>query len=111
MPVHDRTRVEAGIFHDFHTVWIGAIRSALNEGLLPQGYYALAEQHAGSYITDVLTLHATPASADPLPPLPPETGGIAVAEAPPRVKGGTSSSQWHSPAGGAWRFAMSAAIG
>src|SRR6266478_5165711 len=40
-------RVEAGIFHDFHTVWIGTLRTALNEGLLPQGYYALAEQHAG----------------------------------------------------------------
>lgn len=41
MPVHDWTRVEAGIFHDFHTVWIGQIRNALNEGLLPAGYYAL----------------------------------------------------------------------
>jgi hypothetical protein len=85
MPVHDWTRVEAGIFHDFHTVWSGALRSALNEGLLPPGYYALAEQHAGRPITDVLTLHASSA-----PPegawLPPDTGGIAVAEAPPRVR-------------------------
>jgi hypothetical protein len=56
MPVHDWTRVEAGIFHDFHTVWIGALRTALNEGLLPQGYYALAEQHAGRSIADALTL-------------------------------------------------------
>ena len=47
MSVHDWTRVEAGIFHDFHTVWIAEIRSALNEGLLPSDYYALAEQHAG----------------------------------------------------------------
>lgn len=84
MPVHDWTRVEAGIFHDFHTVWTGALRNALNEGLLPQGYYAMAEQHAGRTIADVLTLHASPE-----PPerawLPPDTGGIAVAEAPPRV--------------------------
>jgi hypothetical protein len=85
MPVHDWTRVEAGIFHDFHTVWIGEIRSALNEGLLPKGYYALTEQHAGRLIADVLTLHVSPQSAAPLP-LPPETGGTALAEAPPRVR-------------------------
>jgi hypothetical protein len=85
MPVHDWTRVEAGIFHDFHTVWIGHIRTALNEGLLPQGYYALAEQHASRAITDVLTLHASPVPREPLP-LPPATGGTAVADAPPRVR-------------------------
>ena len=44
MPVHDWKRVDPGIFHDFHTVWIGHIRTILNSGLLPQGYYALAEQ-------------------------------------------------------------------
>ncbi|HEV3447136.1 MAG TPA: DUF4058 family protein, partial [Gemmataceae bacterium] len=83
---HDWTRVEAGIFHDFHTVWIGRIRDVLNEGLLPEGYYALAEQHAGRPITDVLALHASPAdTVAPLPP-PPDTGGIAVAEVPPRVQ-------------------------
>jgi Protein of unknown function (DUF4058) len=60
------------------------LRNALNHGLLPEGYYALAEQHAGGAIADVLTLHRSPE-----PPeaawLPPATGGIAVAEAPPRV--------------------------
>lgn len=85
MPVHDWTRVDAGIFHDFHTVWVGQLRTALNEGLLPEGYYALAEQHAGSSIADVLTLHATPAAGDPPPSLP-VTGGTLVAEAPPRVQ-------------------------
>lgn len=84
MPVHDWILVEAGIFHDFHTVWIGHLRTALNDGLLPEGYYALAEQHAGRPITDVLTLHASPVAKEPLP-LPPATGGTAVAEAPPRV--------------------------
>jgi hypothetical protein len=84
MPLHDWTLVEPGIFHDFHTVWTGALRNALNEGLLPQGYYALAEQHAGRAITDVLTLHASPETSEPRW-LPPDTGGIALAEAPPRV--------------------------
>src|SRR5438445_1281081 len=85
MPVHDWTRVEAGVFHAFHVAWIPEIQKALNGGLLPEGYYALAEQHAGRAIADVLTLHASPASAPPLP-LPPATGGTAVAEAPPRVR-------------------------
>jgi Protein of unknown function (DUF4058) len=84
MPVHDWTLVEAGIFHAFHTGWTGALQQTLNQGLLPQGYYALAEQHAGRAITDILTLHASPESWRPAP-LPPATGGIALAEAPPRV--------------------------
>ena len=88
MPVHDWTRVDAGIFHDFHTVWIGGIRSAMNEGLLPEGYYALAEQHAGRTIADVLTLHTDPAPGEPPETggWPPTTGGTAVAEAAPRVR-------------------------
>ncbi len=85
MPVHDWTCVEASIFHDLHVAWIPEIRRVLNGGLLPQGYYALAEQHAGRSIADVLTLHASPAPLEPLP-LPPATGGTAVAEAPPRVR-------------------------
>ena len=86
MPVHDWTRVEAGIFHDFHVAWIPEIRKVLNGGLLPEGYYALAEQHAGTSIADVLTLHASPEPIEPWPLPPPDTGGIAVAEAPPRVR-------------------------
>lgn len=89
MPVHDWTRVEAGIFHDLHTVWIGNVRTVLNGGLLPDGYYALAEQHAGRPITDVLTLHASLAPEEGEPeswPLPPASGGVAVADAPPRTR-------------------------
>ena len=58
MPLHDWTRVSAGIFHDFHQAWITEIRNRLNDGLLPQGYYALAEQVAGGPQPDVLTLEA-----------------------------------------------------
>jgi hypothetical protein len=87
MPVNDWTRVDAGIFHDFHTVWIGHLRTALNEGLLPDGYYALAEQHAGKTIADVLTLHASTALREPVPlPPAPDSGGLVLAEAPPRTR-------------------------
>src|SRR5947207_4024755 len=85
MPVHDWVRVEAGIFHAFHVAWIPELQKALNGGLLPEGYYALAELHAGRAIADVLTLHASPATSD-RESLPPATGGTAVAEAPPRVR-------------------------
>lgn len=85
MPVHDWTRVDAGIFHSFRTVWIGQLNTALNEGLLPGGYYALAEQHAGQTIADVLTLHASAGTSAPKP-TGPETGGVAVVESPPRTR-------------------------
>src|SRR5438445_11323623 len=85
MPVHDWTRVEAGVFHAFHVAWIPEIQKALNGGLLPEGYYALAEQHAGRDIADVLTLHVSPSSAEALPSLP-VSGATAVKEAPPRVR-------------------------
>jgi hypothetical protein len=56
MPVHEWTRVDAGIFHDFHHAWIEEIKRALNSGILPDEYYALAEQFAGGLGPDVLTL-------------------------------------------------------
>src|SRR5262245_42768150 len=56
MPVHDWTRVEAGIFHAFHHDWITELGRALNRGLLPDDYYALPEQQAAGFGPDVLTL-------------------------------------------------------
>jgi hypothetical protein len=85
MPVHDWTRVEAGIFHHFHNLWITELSNALNGGLLPGDFYALVEQHAGRFVTDILTLHASQPNGEPLPP-PPADGGLAVAEAPPKVR-------------------------
>ena len=41
MPVHDWTRVAAGIFHDFRHCWVSALQSALNRQLLPDSFYAL----------------------------------------------------------------------
>ena len=89
MPLHDWTRVDAGIFHAFHVAWVSEIQKALNEGVLPEGYYALAEQHAGRAVADLLTLHASPADPERTPgrwPLPPATGGVALADAPPRTR-------------------------
>src|SRR5207253_5012356 len=71
MAVHDWNRVPAGIFHDFHHEWISTIRRALNDGLLPPEYYALAEQQAAGFGPDVLTLQST---------APEEDGGVPVAQ-------------------------------
>lgn len=56
MPVHDWTRVGAGIFHAFHHGWIEELARALNRGMLPSDYYALPEQFAAGFGPDVLTL-------------------------------------------------------
>lgn len=56
MPIHDWTKVIAAVFHDFHQTWLVEIKRALNDGLLPSPYYALAEQVAGEYGPDVLAL-------------------------------------------------------
>jgi hypothetical protein len=82
MPTHDWTRVDAGIFHDFHHAWIEEIKRALNRGLLPPDHYALAEQIAGGLGPDVLTLqgptNGAPAGGEP-------RGGVALATQPPQV--------------------------
>ncbi len=104
MPIHDWTRVNAGTFHDFHGSWITHIKESLNGGLLPHGFYAMAEQHAGRMIGDVITFQvgqlglvepsaiengASEAGSDPSSPFAgsaDDSGSIAVAEAPPRVQ-------------------------
>ncbi len=88
MPLHDWSRVESGIFHDFHASWITEIRSALNAGLLPEGYYALAAQHAGDYVADVLALHIPP-NPERFEPIALNAGdlggGTALLDAPPQI--------------------------
>jgi hypothetical protein len=88
MPIHDWTRVTAGTFHDFHQTWLIEIKRALNAGILPPGFYALAEQIAGGLGPDVLTLEGPvvdekddEASGIGVAPL-----AVAIAERPPRVQ-------------------------
>jgi Protein of unknown function (DUF4058) len=82
MPIHDWTRVDAGLFHAFHQRWISALSDALNRGALPADYYALAEQLLGAPIPDVLTLRAASMDQD----ADDESSGLAVATAPPRTR-------------------------
>jgi hypothetical protein len=44
MPVHDWSRVEAGLFHHFHHSWIEELQRVLNAKVLPPDYDAMAER-------------------------------------------------------------------
>ncbi len=85
MPVHDWTRVSAGIFHAFHHDWITEISRALNRGLLPPEYYALPEQQAAGFGPDILTLHG-PMPAETDEEKPASNGPTGLLLAPPRVR-------------------------
>jgi hypothetical protein len=74
MPMHDWTKVAAGIYHDFHHGWIEEIKRALNR-VLPAEYYAMAEQQAAGFGPDVLTLQDRKISGN-------EAGGIATRTRP-----------------------------
>jgi hypothetical protein len=74
MPIHDWTRAEAGDFHHFHQTWIPLLAAALNSGVLPPEFIALAEQVTGRPIPDVVTLEARSLKGTP--------AGVAVARAP-----------------------------
>src|SRR5438105_15655244 len=78
MPIHDWTRVPAGLFHDFHQSWSIRVKDALNAGRLPKGLVALVEQRAGPLESDVLAIEAKskpPASAA-------SAGSVATLERP-----------------------------
>lgn len=88
MPIHDWARVKPGIFHDFHISWIAAIRDALNGGILPEDYYALAEQFAGGFGPDVLTLQRqeNEDAAMPSERRHRSPGGVPALLAPPKTR-------------------------
>jgi hypothetical protein len=58
MPMHDWSRIPAGLFHDFHQTWSIQIKLALNAGILPKGLSALVEQRSGPRESDVLAIES-----------------------------------------------------
>jgi hypothetical protein len=91
MAIHDWTRVDAGLFHDFHQSWIIELRNALNRGVLPPDYFALAEQRVQGPIPDILTLRLSSADRETSESKSDRangtngSGGLAVATAPPQA--------------------------
>lgn len=77
MPIHDWTKVPAGLFHDFHQSWSIRIKDALNAGVLPKGVAALVEQRSGPREADVLAIERRTKSAKRE-----LDGGVATLEPP-----------------------------
>jgi hypothetical protein len=88
MPIHDWTRVTDGTWHAFHLGWIAELQLALNGGILPADYYALAEQIAGPMGPDVLTLQAAEAPPEAAPEAAGDgkEGAVAVRTMPPLMR-------------------------
>ena len=82
MPIHDWTRVDAGLFHAFHHGWIEELARALNRGVLPADYFALPEQHIRGPIADVRTLELAASKEEPAE----GGGGVAVSACAPRTR-------------------------
>lgn len=82
MPIHDWTRVDAGLFHAFHHDWISNLSRALNNGVLPADYFALPEQSIQGPVPDVLTLKLSSGSDEP----DRTSSGLAVAVTPPQTR-------------------------
>jgi hypothetical protein len=82
MPIHDWTRVDANLFHDFHQTWTINLRNALNGGLLPKGFSALVEQHAAGVVPDVIALQRRARPG----PAPVRTGGNVITAQPPQTR-------------------------
>jgi hypothetical protein len=59
MPIHDWTKVPAGIFHHFHQDWSIEISRELNRGRLPSGYSALVEQRVDGPEPDVIAVETS----------------------------------------------------
>ncbi len=88
MPAHDWTRVSDATFHDFHSSWVLEIKRALKRGLLPKGYYVMAEQFGGDLgAPDVLTLQTAGTEPGPEGPL---SGTATLTETPPVVHARTT---------------------
>jgi hypothetical protein len=86
MPIHDWSRVNGGTFHDFHSLWMPEISNALNNGVLPPDYYAMAEQIAGPSGPDVLTLQTVSGNGtNGASAAGSHAGPIALATAAPNV--------------------------
>jgi len=89
MAVHDWTKVSPGIYHHFHNAWIVELARALNSELLPENFYALAEQVAGKTAPDVIALEVAPDERSDRKgkdaKARDESGGVSVAMPPPRA--------------------------
>lgn len=79
MPIHDWSKVPAGLFHEFHQSWSVRIKDALNSGLLPADHFAMVEQRVIGLEPDVIAVET---KRNGLSPSLRPAGGVAMAERP-----------------------------
>ena len=89
MPLHDWSRVPAGLFHDFHQTWAIQIKLGLNAGILPKGLSALVEQRSGPRESDVLAIESLARSRSDFG----DDGGVATLSPPVTRFAGRTSKQ------------------
>jgi hypothetical protein len=81
MPVHVWTVPPVGLYHHFQQSWAVRLAEGLNDGVLPEGFFALVDQRAIGLIPDVLAL-----GKRPLPRQSGTPGGVAVSISPPKAR-------------------------
>lgn len=86
MPIHDWSRVDDGLFHHFHNAWIQSLALALNQGILPEPYFALSDQRTLGVVPDVLAMVSRDADSSPtaLATVPLASPRVAPAGVSPR---------------------------
>jgi hypothetical protein len=102
MAIHDWTRAPAGFFHSFHQPWAVHLCEAMNAGRLPRGYYALVERTTFGVAPDVVTLQGRTPHNNPSE----RPAAIALAEAPPRTRFVSQSTEEEGYAARANRIAV-----
>jgi hypothetical protein len=74
------------MFHWFHQRWIGTIADWLNQGRLPDGFYAIGEVYANEVEPDVLAVEDRPPE-DGRADRPTSAGfGVALLDTPPKTR-------------------------
>jgi hypothetical protein len=86
MPIHNWAAVSDAMFHWFHQRWIGTISDWLNQGRLPEGYYAMGETYVEGVEPDVLAVEDRPSENGRANGRSANGFGLAVAEAPPKTR-------------------------
>jgi hypothetical protein len=82
MPIHDWTRVDAGLCHDFHQSWTSTLCDHLNRSGLPSDHFALIEKPIRKPMAEFLKLQLSPKEDEPVSGPNP----LTVATVPPRTR-------------------------
>ena len=78
LPMHDWSRIPAGLFHDFQQTWSIQIKFGHQRRILPRGLTALVEQRSGPRESDALAIESLARPSSEFG----HDGGVATEAAP-----------------------------